>query len=130
MSFSVRVDRTRDADAGARTERRHPLNRARRRERSPIVAGVKSRPRLVGRRSRARHEAGALSELDGVRLCGGPRVCCRVLDVRLDGGTADAELIADRSKRPIRGEEDRTRVSSASRKPSYGTLSCGCSAAW
>ena len=60
----------------------------------------------------------------------GPEFLGDVLDVRLDGGTADAELSADRSKRPTRRREEQQDAGLVGvKETSYGTLCCGCSAA-
>jgi hypothetical protein len=55
--------------------------------------------------SRVSQEAGGLSEPHRFGAFCGPELLVDVLHVRLHGGTADAELSADRSERPIRGEE-------------------------
>jgi hypothetical protein len=66
-----------------------------------------SRPRgsFNCRWSRVSQEAGGLSEPHRFSALGGPEFLVDVLHVRLDSGTADAELDADRSERSIRREE-------------------------
>jgi hypothetical protein len=51
-------------------------------------------------------EACPLCSLDSLGSLGGPEFRVDVFDVRFHGGTADAELVADRGKRPIAREED------------------------
>jgi hypothetical protein len=57
-------------------------------------------------RSLTGQEACALSERHSLGSVGGPEFLVDVFDVRFHGGTADAELAADRGERSIGREED------------------------
>ena len=72
---------------------------------SRIWRAGRQRGLFTCRWSRVSQEAGGLSEPHSFSAFGGPEFLVDVLHMRLDGGTADAELGADRSERSVRGEE-------------------------
>jgi hypothetical protein len=59
----------------------------------------------MGARSRAGQEAASLCEVDGLGSIAGSELLVEVLDVGLDRGAADAEVVADGGECAIGGQE-------------------------